>query len=475
MESDVSTWWVLIYLLIGAATIPLVRYLGPVAIRGYRLEIEYDNDVSRTNVIYRILSPALLSLCFVFLCEAVFCRFGAPIPTQRWMPTLFYWAILGLIKLLARINIVHPLAYIIEATCSALLAFFLEHFVVSGYYSLGIDILDQSNFAFQMEVAIFYVAVQMAITLAIRYRYRCTHDDYGKHEGLASTTSAEPHSSSGNCYGTAIDTSEKTLFEYERKFGSLLPKRYSQDLLLRTAFFAIMAIEDSNRPEAWRTLERIACLLGIAKTTGIMQQRSDSPLSDEESVLLAAGYIERMWDSYLKMYAKSAECCSGNHLSFSRGWYEYDYAPLADTLGRTFGSFYGDYCGTRLLNAGWVFRQVRQFEERNRCNLLPRTVIAAGTVFDVEIGWLSSFYGSWSGAYTVQSPSMPEMASLNHFELAKRNAMAEDVSRCCDGLKNQGCLIERVTFADGAIALVQFMCKERLPLECVESGFSYVN
>lgn len=52
-------------------------------------------------------------------------------------------------------------------------------------------------------------------------------------------------------------------------------------------------IEDSNRPEAWRTLERIACLLGVAKTTGIMQQRSDSPLSDEESVLLAAGYIER--------------------------------------------------------------------------------------------------------------------------------------------------------------------------------------
>jgi hypothetical protein len=67
------------------------------------------------------------------------------------------------------------------------------------------------------------------------------------------------------------------------------------------------------------------------------------------------------------------------------------------------------------------------------------------------------------------------MASLNHFELAKRNAIAEDVSRCCDGLKNQGCLIERVTFADGAIALVQFMRKERLPLECVESGFSYVN
>lgn len=53
MESEVSTWWVLIYLLIGAATIPFVRYLGPVAIREYMLEIEYDDDVSRANVIYR--------------------------------------------------------------------------------------------------------------------------------------------------------------------------------------------------------------------------------------------------------------------------------------------------------------------------------------------------------------------------------------------------------------------------------------
>lgn len=37
MESEVSIWWVLIYLLIGAVTVPLVRYLGPVAIRGYRV------------------------------------------------------------------------------------------------------------------------------------------------------------------------------------------------------------------------------------------------------------------------------------------------------------------------------------------------------------------------------------------------------------------------------------------------------
>lgn len=50
MESEVSTWWVLIYPLIGAATILLVRYLGPVAIRGYRLKIEYDDDISKANV-----------------------------------------------------------------------------------------------------------------------------------------------------------------------------------------------------------------------------------------------------------------------------------------------------------------------------------------------------------------------------------------------------------------------------------------
>jgi hypothetical protein len=87
-----------------------------------------------------------------------------------------------------------------------------------------------------------------------------------------------------------------------------------------------MAIEDCNRPETWRFIERIACSLGVAKTTGIMQQRSADPLSDKESVLLAVEYVEKMWDRYLETYAKSARCSTGIHLVIGSGWYEYDYS-----------------------------------------------------------------------------------------------------------------------------------------------------
>lgn len=59
-----------------------------------------------------------------------------------------------------------------------------------------------------------------------------------------------------------------------------------------------MAIEDFNRPAGVRILERIAFPLGLAKTTGIMQQQSDKALSDEGSVVLAVKYISKMWDAF---------------------------------------------------------------------------------------------------------------------------------------------------------------------------------
>ena len=59
---------------------------------------------------------------------------------------------------------------------------------------------------------------------------------------------------------SSIDTDEARLFAYEREYGDLLPQRFSNDLLLRSVFFAIMAIEDGNRPEFIRTIERMALI-----------------------------------------------------------------------------------------------------------------------------------------------------------------------------------------------------------------------
>lgn len=454
---SIDVWWVLLYFLIAAITIPIVIFLGPVAIRNYVLESDYDDATGKTNVIYRILSPVLCSSIFILVIEALFSKFGASAPTQRWLCSFFYWAILGIAKLLAAL---------------------LERFVIGGYSSLGLAVLDQSNFAFEMEVAVFYVAVQMVVTIAARHRYRVSVlVKYGGSDNSVATAKAAC-ASPKRYYRAAVDTSEKNLFGYERRFGSLLSKRYSQDPLLRTVFFTIMAIEDCNRPETWRFIERIACSLGVAKTTGIMQQRSADPLSDKESVLLAVEYVEKMWDRYLETYAKSARCSMGIHLVIGSGWYEYDYSLLADTLEKTFGSFYGDYCGTRLLDTGMVFHQVRRFEERNHYDLLPKTVMASGMIFSVETGWLSSPSSSWRDAHTIEGVSMPGAVSSdrsrpNHYDLFRAGATSKDVTRCCDALKNQGCYVERVTFSDGVITIVKFACKERPSIESIKDGFVY--
>ena len=479
MES-IDVWWVLLYFLIATITIPIVIFLGPVAIRNYVLESDYDDAIGKTNVINRILSPALCSSIFIIVIEVLFSKLGAPAPAQRWLCSLFYWTILGIAKLLARKNVIHPVAYFIEATCSVLLSALLERFVIGGYSSLGLAVLDQSNFAFEMEVAIFYVAVQMVITITTRHRYRVSVlANYGGSENTVASTMQTAYASSKHYYHAAVDTSEKNLFGYERRFGGLLSKRYSQDPLLRTVFFTIMAIEDCNRPEAWRFVERIACSLGVAKTTGIMQQRSDDPLSDEVSVLLAGEYVEKMWDRYLETYAKSVRCGVGIHFVVGNGWYEYDYSLLADTLEKTFGSFYGDYCGTRLLDADMVFHQVRRFEERNHYDLLPKTVMAAGMIFCIETAWLSSPSSSWRDAHTIEGVSMPGAVSSdksrpNHYELIKAGATSKDVTRCCEVLKSQGCYVERVTFADEVMTIIKFACKERPSSESIEYGFAYL-
>lgn len=87
-----------------------------------------------------------------------------------------------------------------------------------------------------------------------------------------------------------------------------------------------MAIEDYNRPAHVRAIERIAFPFGLSKTTGIMQQRCDRALSDEESVKLAVEYVSTMWDSYLRKFARSRKAVRGPHtaLEFGTNWYSID-------------------------------------------------------------------------------------------------------------------------------------------------------
>lgn len=237
-----------------------------------------------------------------------------------------YWVILSTIKashhkLWDRVG-----PHLIEAFLSCLISFAADYYVIGAVAKEGLAVFDQSSIAFQLEVALFWALVGVTSTLFLRRRYRV------RVGGAAPAGRTRARSYRYYTVGT-VDTSEKRLASYEHRFGKNLPVRYKQDILLRALFFSIMAIEDSNRPEGVRMLERVLCRFGLASTTGIMQQKSACPLSDGESALLAADYICGMWNDYLKVFAKSDSttgdrsciCFTGQYYSLMllASWYRF--------------------------------------------------------------------------------------------------------------------------------------------------------
>lgn len=293
--------------------------------------------------------------------------------------------------------------YLIEAFLSCLISFAADCYVIGAVAKEGLAVFDQSSIAFQLEVALFWALVGVTSTLFLRRRYRV------RVGGAAPAGRTRARSYRYYTVGT-VDTSEKRLASYEQRFGKNLPVRYKQDILLRALFFSIMAIEDSNRPEGVRMLERVLCRFGLASTTGIMQQKSTRPLSDEESVLLAADYICGMWNDYLKVFAKS-DSTTGDRscICFTGQYYSYDFKTIRNSIEENFSLLYGDYCATRLLHANFVFREVLAYELRNNYGLSASRVVAAGSIFPREALWFGRRKFYWSDSCTVMSLDRPDM------------------------------------------------------------------
>mgnify|MGYP000600414808 CR=1 FL=1 len=136
-----------------------------------------------------------------------------------------------------------------------------------------------SSIAFEFELALFGVVTFWISTFFKRYQIKRSRvRSYVIPSYVVPSYSVFNYSS--------IDTGEARLFAYEREYGDLLPQRFSNDLLLRSVFFAIMAIEDGNRPEFIRTIERMAAHFHLANTTGIMSAEEQRLLcSDREYAL----------------------------------------------------------------------------------------------------------------------------------------------------------------------------------------------
>lgn len=409
-----DTLIVVIYCLVAAAGVCIVRRFGPFSLSSYCVEDEYDSEGSKENISYRILAPSLFCIVVVLLANGLIGALRGELGTlASFVPTLMYWVILSTIKashhkLWDRVG-----PYLIEAFLSCLISFAADCYVIGAVAKEGLAVFDQSSIAFQLEVALFWALVGVISTLFLRRRYRV------RVGGAAPAGRTRVRSYRYYTVGT-VDTSEKRLASYEQRFGKNLPVRYKQDILLRALFFSIMAIEDSNRPEGVRMLERVLCRFGLASTTGIMQQKSARPLSDGESASLAAEYICGMWDGYLRAYAKSGSATEAeDSISFTGRYYSYDFQTMRSSIEKNFSLLYGDYCATRLLNANYVFREVLAYELRNNYGLSTTRVMAAGSIFPHEAMWFGSREFCWNDSCTVRLFDRPDV--LQGVFLVKRD------------------------------------------------------
>lgn len=452
--------WIAYYVAAGLASVAVVRWPGPVTIGAkYQIEETYESiESGKLNVAYRILAPTISCGLFLILAAFVCKQCGVSFPVDSIWPTIIYWVALGAMKQSANRLADRVVLFLVEAASSILLAYAFNSVVISGYLDgLGISILDSSNLASQFEVALFGV-VTCWISAGYIRRRRSAASRY--------STSCEIESN----YYASIDTSEAKLFSYEREFGSLLPQRYSRDVLLRSLFFAIMAIEDGNRPRIFRFIERAMARFGMAKTTGIMQQKGEEPLSDKQSVELAIGYVDKMWDRYLVEFARSSEGNAENALRIYETYYCYDYQVLKRSIQKNFSKLYGDYCGTRLLNANQIYKEVLDFEERQRYGLTPSQVQAPARLCITEFGWLSGESICWSDHDTVESCfDDPEAKAIT---VKKPAAVSKDeITSRAAKLKDAGCRVSKVKLVDGAYAEIVCTGKKSKVLKLVGTGW----
>lgn len=103
MESVTIHW--IVFMSLSVCRAFSLSAAGPLAIGGqYTVEELYPSDESgRLNVAYRILAPTICCQLPVFIMAAICDAFSVPGPSLRYMPTLFYWLFLGVIKH-ARVN-----------------------------------------------------------------------------------------------------------------------------------------------------------------------------------------------------------------------------------------------------------------------------------------------------------------------------------------------------------------------------------
>ncbi len=80
----------------------------------------------------------------------------------------------------------------------------------------------------------------------------------------------------------------------DRKFGSVV-KEVAGSPSWEALIFAVLIVEDFNRPFIFREVERLAFRLRLARTLGIMQVEATAVISDAESIRLGSSRLKTLY------------------------------------------------------------------------------------------------------------------------------------------------------------------------------------
>jgi hypothetical protein len=87
---------------------------------------------------------------------------------------------------------------------------------------------------------------------------------------------------------------DRVFSQYEGRYGVLIGQK-AQQIELRALIYGILIMEAFNRPHLIRWIERAMPRFGRARTLGLMQVRSENPISDDQSVELGVSKLVGDW------------------------------------------------------------------------------------------------------------------------------------------------------------------------------------
>lgn len=120
-----------------------------------------------------------------------------------------------------------------------------------------------------------------------------------------------------------------------KKFKEIYDKHLREEFvtnkLLQDFLYSVMIFEDLNRPKVVRFLERLFFPVGIVKTTGLMQTKSNKPLSDLDSLEMAQ---EKIMNDYKNLNGESRQKQQFNGLTYdlAKEYNGEDYAQEIESI-----------------------------------------------------------------------------------------------------------------------------------------------